>query len=462
MNRIAALLRLESRLLLHRSAVGAILVLLAALLAGTFAVEQRRLDRERQSIETKREAMLTAWHEQHLKNAHTAVHFGLWVFRPPAPLQALEPGVSEHVGRVVFLEGHRRNPETLAPRDLAGASTSPTLSPGLLARSVGTLLFLILGVTIAGRDARAGIRLPAAGTTSRRPLAAARLLMLALLALAVLLPVAVTTLLLQGPFLAMLTWCAATALLWTTAAAAGLWLGELAGRRAGALPLALLGWAVLAFILPLLAPSLAQRIAPVSRADFDAVLKAQLTNAVDGHGASAANAAFMADLLKQYGVERREDLPINADGRLMQADAEARIGAHDKAIAQLRQTLDVQDRWINAFSVASPLLAHERLGTALAGTDRRHLQAYSDAVETYRRDWVRTLNLDMAKNTRTGDWETAARRDVFRSLAAAPGLPASGHGARASAVAPFAVILMFFALAVWAALRQGKPRGDRA
>jgi hypothetical protein len=146
----------------------------------------------------------------------------------------------------------------------------------------------------------------------------------------------------------------------------------------------------------------------------------------------------------------------------MQADEEARIGAHDKAIAQLRQTLDVQDRWINAFSVASPLLAHERLGTALAGTDRRHLQAYSDAVETYRRDWVRTLNLDMAKNTRTGDWETAARRDVFRSLAAAPGLPASGHGARASAVAPFAVILMFFALAVWAALRQGKPRGDRA
>ncbi|WP_419506077.1 ABC transporter permease subunit [Methylobacterium hispanicum] len=49
------------------------------------------------------------WLGQDAKNPHSADHYGLWVFRPSAPLAVLDPGTEPYTGRMVRVEAHLFN-----------------------------------------------------------------------------------------------------------------------------------------------------------------------------------------------------------------------------------------------------------------------------------------------------------------------------------------------------------------
>ena len=43
------------------------------------------------------------------RHPHRMVHYGHFIFRPPGPLAAFDPGVDAFTGNSMFLEGHRQN-----------------------------------------------------------------------------------------------------------------------------------------------------------------------------------------------------------------------------------------------------------------------------------------------------------------------------------------------------------------
>lgn len=59
--------------------------------------------------------MQEEWAAQPPKNPHMAAHYGILVYRPRAPLQAIEPVVLPYQGAVTFLKAHKRNAPMLSP-----------------------------------------------------------------------------------------------------------------------------------------------------------------------------------------------------------------------------------------------------------------------------------------------------------------------------------------------------------
>jgi ABC-2 type transport system permease protein len=61
------------------------------------------------------------WLDQGEKNSHSAAHYGLYVFKPMAPLAVFDRGLEPFVGTSVFLEAHRQNAATGLPAQDATA-----------------------------------------------------------------------------------------------------------------------------------------------------------------------------------------------------------------------------------------------------------------------------------------------------------------------------------------------------
>jgi ABC-2 type transport system permease protein len=419
-----ALVRLEGRLLRGQGTVCALLLLLALAMPAALFWQQHQLARQQTLIASAAERAMAAWRNQSLKNAHTAAHFGTWVFRPPSPLQSLEPGLSAHVGVATLIDAHRRNGQTLAATETGQADASaPALSPALLAKTAFPLLMLVLGLLIGRREAsRFDVDpLRVAGASAASTLSIQALVLMAL-ALAALLPLALAAFGTGLSAASLWPWLLATLAVQVSFAWLGLCLGRLGGRARGAVVVALLFWVLVALALPRLAMTLAQVSAPTSRLAQDAALKAALAKEVDGHGNNEANQAFKRALLQRYGVSDEAQLPVNADAMLMQADEEARAKVFADEQQRLRDAFDRQDRAVDAQAWISPLMAYERLSMALAHTDRHALDEHADRVERHRLAMVGALNDDMARNTRTGDWSTPAARAVFTALPAPPAL----------------------------------------
>ncbi|MEL7043728.1 MAG: hypothetical protein AAGL66_01735, partial [Pseudomonadota bacterium] len=73
------------------------------------------------ALRTAAERVNQEWAAQPLKNPHLAAHYGILVYRPRAPLQAIEPGVLPYQGAVTFLEAHKRNSPMLSPASVRAA-----------------------------------------------------------------------------------------------------------------------------------------------------------------------------------------------------------------------------------------------------------------------------------------------------------------------------------------------------
>ena len=109
-------------------------------------------------------------------------------------------------------------------------------------------------------------------------------------------------------------------------------------------------------------------------------------------------------MLARHGVDRIEDLPLNYKGLLaMEGERlSARLfdqytrASFDRQEAQLAQV----DRW----AVLGPVIALQRLSTALSGTDLHSHRRFTEAAEQHRYRFVQQLNqLQAEKLSYAGD-----------------------------------------------------------
>lgn len=366
------------------------LMLLASGLAG-------RTDTARQSRESAAAAARDRahWLDQSPKNPHRAAHYGLWLFRPPAPLAAIDAGVEPFSGRVIRVEAHHPGaPLYQSATDAPPLSRAGAAGLADLLGLVAPLVAVLLGLGALAHDRETGrLRLAVGNGIALGRLVAVRLLAaLALLALAIGVPV----LLVGAPGVAdaaqfgrlallILAYIGYAALFLLLAGAAGL-----AFRRsAPALAAMLALWLGVCVVAPRLAAAGVERTSPVPSPT--AVLKSIDRRNADYNGRAAfeTRKKALAARLARTGENGR----INPMGELLYARDHHDYAVYDAAMGQLDRQAADRDRRLALAGLASPLLSLTFVGSALAGSDTAAQRAFVRAAEDYRRTLSDRMNL---------------------------------------------------------------------
>lgn len=114
-------------------------------------------------------------------------------------------------------------------------------------------------------------------------------------------------------------------------------------------------------------------------------------------------AALKKQLLKQYGVDKLEDLPVNFAGVALQAGEEHDNQVFDKHYSQLWNLYERQEQVHKLGATLAPLLAIRSLSMALSGTDFAQHRDFAAAAEQYRRRLIKMMNENMAYHSKTLD-----------------------------------------------------------
>lgn len=434
-------IQLEWTLLLRDRGVQFAAFLLAALLFASVISGRNAQHAETAALDEAAKRVQAEWAAQPPKNPHMAAHYGILVYRPTAPLQAIDPGVLPYQGSAIYLEAHGRNAPFLSPASVRAADGrygGTRFSP--LLHLAGGFLALMIGYLIGSREARRRIEpvIFGVGASPQQLILAKATITFALVLLAA-----------TPAFLAAATVGAGPGALGRYAvfamgslthlavlAALGVAAGFVFGAARGGLAAVVMVWALGAMIAPRAVDIAAERILPSTQTELAAKIEADFALGPDGHadGPTEFNAAFERQVLEQYGVESVEDLPVNFDALLMQADEDYRGAVYDRRLGEANERRKAQDAIRAIAWVFSPTPAVLDLSARTAGSHAASQFRFDEEAELFRRSLVERLNRHMAENSRTGDWDWTPDDGYYASFSAfnpsAPGLGDDVEGAR--------------------------------
>lgn len=334
------------------------------------------------------------------RHPHRMVHFGHFIFRPLPPLAAFDPGIDAFTGNAMFLEGHRQNSANFGDvRQSSILVRFGQLTPAFVLQTLAPLLIIFLGYGAVARERGAGtLRQLFMQGVSAGTLIAGKLLALAKVAALIAIP-AMSVLI----FVAAQPGAAAGPIALTAAGYLtylALWsiivvlVSASVARPRNAL-LALLGlWSVTVILLPRIAPDLAATAVPQpTRLETDLTLQRELRAMGDSHNPDdPVFAAFKQRVLRQYGVRRVEDLPVNYKGLLAVEGERMTSELFDRYASEGFARQARQSATMDAIGTLSPAVAMRRLSMAAAGTDLAGHARFLDQAEAYRYDLVQRLN----------------------------------------------------------------------
>ena len=410
------------------------------------------------------------WLNQGEKNSHSAGHYGVYVFKPLAPLAMFDRGLEPFIGTTVFLEAHRQNQATFLPAQDATAMRrfgELTAATGLQVL-VPLLIVLLTFSAMAGERERGTLRQVLSLGVRPRDLVLGKALGLGVALAVLLLPVAIfgTVALAKlpggdvGGSWVRLAWLGGAYALYLAAIlAVCLAVSAVASTARAALATLLVCWAANAVIAPRLASDFAQRILPTPKlVDFETAMNKAVQEGIDGHSPLQQQLQeFAQQTLKKHGKTRIEELPFNFNGLVMLESERMAGEVFDHHFGKLWDRLEAQDRTVTWTGLVAPLLGLRSASMALAGTDFTQHRHFSVAAEQHRRNFVRVLNEEMMNNTAGGHHGGTAGRALWEKLPAFRyDPPPPAHALRAAT--PGLVVLCLWAVGAWTALLLLAPR----
>ena len=389
------------------------LLMLAALALGL--LQTQRLEREHHAAEVGDRHVWTA---QGAKNPHSAAHFGQYAFKPIGPLALAEPGIDAHVGSAAYLEAHKQNEvQFRAARDATLAARMGSLTLAFVLQTVLPLMAILLGFAAFSGEREQG--------TLRQ------LLSLGVRPIHLLLGKAIT----GASVLFGLLVLASVGLV------AGLWLfGSEHLADAGGDGLRLLGlivgyslyllgflalalavsarvrssraalvgllsfWLLNSFLVPRLVTDVVRNADPLPTAlAFRAAIDEDKKRLFGHDEKHPGFIAFRDRVLKQYHVERVEDLPVSFRGLSLREDDEAGYRMFDRHFSRLQLQVERQDAWRAVPGLVFPMLALQPVSMAMAGTDNRHHHHFVESAEKHRRLIQTAASQDLIDHAKNGD-----------------------------------------------------------
>ncbi|MDP2140689.1 MAG: DUF3526 domain-containing protein [Gammaproteobacteria bacterium] len=359
-----------------------------------------------------------AYRAQPDRHPHRMVHYGHYVFRTPAPLAVLDPGVDSFTGRSIFLEGHRRNTATFSEaRETSVLTRFGSVSPAFSLQVLAPLLLILIGFSSVARERERGILLQLlAQGTSGSALICGKAIALAGVAALALLPLLVSGIWLAithpaelRPLAMVLAGHAAYLAFWVGAIVA---VSALASSTRSALIVLIGAWVLLTVLVPRLATDVAASVLPTpNQAEIDIRLQAELRAVGDSHNINDPGfQSFQQQVLEQYGVSSIEELPVNYRGLVsLQGEAES-SAVMDRLMAEQHALQRGQSGVMKWFALVSPYIAIRHLSMSSAGTDLLNHQQFLDAAEAHRFNLIQGLNTIHAEELDYAD-DSARSRD---------------------------------------------------
>ncbi|MBC54278.1 MAG: ABC transporter permease [Gammaproteobacteria bacterium] len=377
-----------------------IIVMLLALIAVAAASSAQQLVSESQTREAYQREAEATFRSQPARHPHRMVHYGHYVFRTPAPLAVIDPGVDPFTGRSIFLEGHRRNTAAFAEaRETSVLTRLGVVSPAFALQVVAPLLLILLGFTSVVRERERGtlLQLIAQGVPARALVLGKAAAIGSVAALASLpLLIGVMWLSIRHPtealpallvFAGHATYLGFWVLLITVVSA-------LASKARSALITLIIVWAATTILMPRIAADVAATaVTSQTQTEMDILVQRDMRVVGDSHNINDPGfRSFQDQVLEEYGVDRIEDLPVNYRGLVsLQGEAEGSAVMNQYA-AELHATQRRQATIINLFAIASPYLAVRNLSMRSAGTDLINHQRFLDAAEAQRFELIQQIN----------------------------------------------------------------------
>lgn len=372
------------------------------LLGVAFLLARQQVEHQRNEREDATKLERDNWLNQGQKNAHAAAHYGVYVFKPVAPLSIFDRGLQPFVGNTVYLEAHRQNQAAFLPaQDATSMRRFGDLTAAACLQLLVPLLIILLAFgTLAGERESGTLRQVLSLGVRPTSLVFGKALGLGGALALLLLPVAVGGIYAFSGISGMDAAGEESALrLGLMACAYLLYLGAilaicitvsaLAPTSRSALSILLVFWAANAVLAPRLASDLAQWWHPTPKlVDFDAELLEARKQVLNSHNPNS-------EAMKEFIEKNRDEsgkLPGNFRVLLMQESERQTNLVHDIHFGGLWDLMEAQDEVVTWAGLAAPLLGLRSASVALAGTDFTHHRHFSVAAENHRREFIRMLN----------------------------------------------------------------------
>jgi ABC-2 type transport system permease protein len=177
-------------------------------------------------------------------------------------------------------------------------------------------------------------------------------------------------------------------------------------------------WIVNGLIATRVITDIAKRLYPTPSAfAFQQAIDREMQSGPDGHDTADKRAeALKQRVLKQYGVQKLENLPVNFAGLSLQDGEEHGNAVFDKHYAQLWNSFERQNRLKQIAGLLAPALAIQSLSMGLAGTDFASHRDFAAAAESYRRTLVKKMNDDMTYNAGKQDFSYLAQPALWQNV----------------------------------------------
>jgi ABC-2 type transport system permease protein len=145
-------------------------------------------------------------------------------------------------------------------------------------------------------------------------------------------------------------------------------------------------WSGSVLIAPRLGATAAEMMIPIPNATgFWAAIKKDIQQGLDNDGDhETRKAAFNAQVLKQYGVEKVEELPVGYTALKRNFNDGYSERVHALHFDKLRDAFERQGRFIHIASLLGPSIAMRSVSMTLSGMDLAHQRHFEDAAEHYR------------------------------------------------------------------------------
>ncbi|MEE7456491.1 hypothetical protein MPAR168_12830 [Methylorubrum populi] len=450
MKRVAAELALTVRDARVRW-IGAMLILLLAL-TGFGAWREAQLYAAQAAQITAAER--ARWLGQDAKNPHSADHFGLWVFRPSAPLAVLDPGTEPYTGRMVRVEAHVFNDAVYRAVQDAGplARTGLGTIADIVQLVVPLAAILLCFSAFAADRERGTLRLALGnGAPPGRLFAARFAALLLVLILVVGCPLlAIGGLVMTGQDGAdwqvparLLSWIAVQIAYASVFLLLAMLVSLVARTARAALAAALVAWVLLCVAAPRLATASVDALAPALsyrevRAHIDAGFRA--------HKTAEAGDERAREVLARYGVDNASELPVDLDGLMMFENESHNFAVYDRELGAFFESLASQERAFAWAGLLSPRVALQALSQTLAGTDFAQHAHFVWSAEAYRRRISERMNGEIRDRPQQGRGRLIAGSELWQQIRPFVHAPLPFTQSLADARVPALVLSLWLAL----------------
>ncbi len=367
------------------------------------------------------------WDSQTEKDPHDAAHDGTYVIKPLYPLAMFDNGIQPFTGKVVHLGAHQRKQGSLnEAKDRSGMFRFGQLTLSFILTYIFPLLIIFLGYnTFTEEKEKQTLRLLLVQGVPLYRLAIGKWLALLIQILLLWVP----TLIVAVIFCAALgsnhtvssyewfVFSASYLLYFIAFINLTVWASVRSRSSGRSLTTLLAIWIMMALVVPKISTNVAGWFFPFPTLQtFRNNINEDQANGLNGHNFwNEAAQDFQQQVLKEYGVESIEDLPIAYGGLLLAEGEKYESEIYTKHFDLLRAQYEKQRSIYRWCGVLSPLLPMRFASMALARTDYGFLWHFEDQAEKYRIEFNTALNMNIAENAK-GVAQYKAGKELWASL----------------------------------------------